>query len=248
MAFISSLTIENWLTIIAILVTLFGVLVAIFIGYISIIQSALKQGDTTLWLAEKLDKKNSEIFETYRSIVKKIEIWLGNKFGASHKHRAFSVCLLMAFIYPLSFFIIGWLFGGSNEFAGVKALNDYPLFWQRLGAFSTFIFLIIFLYRFSSIFDELSKKLVDSTINLFKMDIKISDTIYELVGLIIFLVEDIATTGAQALLVAKAVEEAGAKVSSILYVVDREEGAREGIESKGYKFEALFTKSGLGVG
>ena len=64
----------------------------------------------------------------------------------------------------------------------------------------------------------------------------------------VVIVEDIATTGAQALLVAKAVEEAGAKVSSILYVVDREEGAREGIESKGYKFEALFTKSGLGVG
>jgi len=64
----------------------------------------------------------------------------------------------------------------------------------------------------------------------------------------VVIVEDIATTGAQALLVAKAVEEAGAKVSSILYVVDREEGAREGIESKGYKFEALFTKSELGVG
>ena len=64
----------------------------------------------------------------------------------------------------------------------------------------------------------------------------------------VVIIEDIATTGAQALLVAKAVEEAGAKVSSILYVVDREEGAREGIESKGYKFEALFTKSGLGVG
>ena len=64
----------------------------------------------------------------------------------------------------------------------------------------------------------------------------------------VVIVEDIATTGAQALLVAEAVEEAGAKVSSILYVVDREEGAREGIESKGYKFEALFTKSGLDVG
>jgi orotate phosphoribosyltransferase len=64
----------------------------------------------------------------------------------------------------------------------------------------------------------------------------------------VVIVEDIATTGAQALLAAAAVEQAGAKVSSILYVVDREEGAREGIESKGYKFEALFTKSGLGVG
>ncbi|MGR3174355.1 MAG: orotate phosphoribosyltransferase [Candidatus Scalindua sp.] len=64
----------------------------------------------------------------------------------------------------------------------------------------------------------------------------------------VVIVEDIATTGAQALLAAEAVEEAGAKVSSILYVVDREEGAREWIESRGYRFEALFTKSGLGVG
>lgn len=63
----------------------------------------------------------------------------------------------------------------------------------------------------------------------------------------VVIVEDIATTGAQALLAAEAVEEAGAKISSIIYVVDREEGAREGIESKGYRFEALFTKSGLGV-
>ena len=64
----------------------------------------------------------------------------------------------------------------------------------------------------------------------------------------VIIVEDIATTGAQALFAAEAVEEAGAKVSSILYVVDREEGAREGIESKGYRFDTLFTKSGLGVG
>lgn len=63
----------------------------------------------------------------------------------------------------------------------------------------------------------------------------------------VVIVEDIATTGAQALLAAKTIEEAGAKVSGIVYVVDREEGAREGIESKGYRFDALFTKSGLGV-
>ena len=63
----------------------------------------------------------------------------------------------------------------------------------------------------------------------------------------VVIVEDIATTGAQALLAAKAVEDAGAKVSIIIYVVDREEGAREEIEGKGYRFEALFTKSGLGV-
>ncbi|ODS32652.1 MAG: orotate phosphoribosyl transferase [Candidatus Scalindua rubra] len=63
----------------------------------------------------------------------------------------------------------------------------------------------------------------------------------------VVIVEDIATTGAQALLAAKAIEEAGATVLKIIYVVDREEGARKKIESKGYKFEPLFTKSSLGI-
>lgn len=64
----------------------------------------------------------------------------------------------------------------------------------------------------------------------------------------VVIVEDIATTGSQALLAANTIEAAGAKVANIIYVVDREEGAREAIESKGYRFEALFTKTGLGVG
>jgi hypothetical protein len=40
---------------------------------------------------------------------------------------------------------------------------------------------------------------------------------------------------------------AGAKVAGILGVLDRQEGARENIESAGYKFEALFTTGDLGV-
>ncbi len=63
----------------------------------------------------------------------------------------------------------------------------------------------------------------------------------------VVLVEDIATTGSQAILAAKIIEDAGASVSKIICVVDREEGAREEIESKGYKFEPLFTKTSLGI-
>src|SRR3972149_7418730 len=54
----------------------------------------------------------------------------------------------------------------------------------------------------------------------------------------VVIVEDIATTGAQALLAAKAVEGAGAKLSIIIYVGDRQGGARGQIECKGYRFEA----------
>jgi len=63
----------------------------------------------------------------------------------------------------------------------------------------------------------------------------------------VVLVEDIATTGSQAILATKIIEDAGASVSKIICVVDREEGAREEIESKGYKFEPLFTKTSLGI-
>jgi orotate phosphoribosyltransferase len=63
----------------------------------------------------------------------------------------------------------------------------------------------------------------------------------------VVLVEDIATTGSQAILAAKIIEDAGASVSKIICVVDREEGARKEIEGKGYKFEPLFTKTSLGI-
>ncbi len=63
----------------------------------------------------------------------------------------------------------------------------------------------------------------------------------------VVIVEDISTTGTQALLAAKIVENTGASVLKIICVVDREEGARKRIENRGYKFEPLFTKSSLSI-
>ncbi len=63
----------------------------------------------------------------------------------------------------------------------------------------------------------------------------------------VVIVEDISTTGTQALSAAKIIESTGASVLKIICVVDREEGARRRIEDRGYKFESLFTKSGLGI-
>ena len=63
----------------------------------------------------------------------------------------------------------------------------------------------------------------------------------------ILLVEDVATTGGQVLEAAKTIAEAGAKVEKIVAVIDRQEGARENIESAGYPFESLITKSDLGI-
>ena len=61
------------------------------------------------------------------------------------------------------------------------------------------------------------------------------------------LLEDVCTTGGQILEAAKVIEDLGAKVVKIIGTIDREEGARENIEGAGYTFEALFTKTDLGV-
>jgi orotate phosphoribosyltransferase len=52
--------------------------------------------------------------------------------------------------------------------------------------------------------------------------------------------EDVVTTGAQAVRAAQAVTDAGAAVLGILAVIDRDEGGREGVEAAGFRFDALF--------
>lgn len=63
---------------------------------------------------------------------------------------------------------------------------------------------------------------------------------------VVFL-EDVATTGGQALEAVGVLREAGAEVVAIIAAIDRQEGARENIEGAGLRFEALFTKRDLGV-
>ncbi len=60
-------------------------------------------------------------------------------------------------------------------------------------------------------------------------------------------VEDVATTGGQALEAVGVLKEAGAQVLAVIATIDRLEGARENIEKSGARFEALFTKRELGV-
>ncbi len=66
-------------------------------------------------------------------------------------------------------------------------------------------------------------------------------------GETVMIVEDIMTTGGQVLEAVKSLEQAGAKIDKIVGVIDRMEGARENIESAGYRFESLFTVRDLGV-
>jgi orotate phosphoribosyltransferase len=63
----------------------------------------------------------------------------------------------------------------------------------------------------------------------------------------VIFVEDVATTGGQALEAVKVLRDLGANVAAIIATIDRLEGARENIEKEGIRFEALFTKRELGV-
>jgi orotate phosphoribosyltransferase len=63
----------------------------------------------------------------------------------------------------------------------------------------------------------------------------------------VLIVEDVLTTGGQVLEAAKVLESLGVKIVKIVAVIDREEGARQAIEGAGYRFDALFTTTDLGV-
>ncbi|AAL81158.1 orotate phosphoribosyltransferase [Pyrococcus furiosus DSM 3638] len=55
----------------------------------------------------------------------------------------------------------------------------------------------------------------------------------------VLLVEDVTTTGGSVLRAAKILKEAGAEITGIFVVVDREEGAKEAIEKEGFKLYPL---------
>ena len=63
----------------------------------------------------------------------------------------------------------------------------------------------------------------------------------------VLFLEDVATTGGQALEAVEVLQKAGAKVSGVISVINREEGARENIEAAGLKFDSLFSVADLGV-
>jgi len=60
-------------------------------------------------------------------------------------------------------------------------------------------------------------------------------------------IEDVLTTGGAAIDAITKLRDAGADVTCLLGVLDREEGAREAIEGLGVTFKPLFRKSDLGV-
>ena len=63
----------------------------------------------------------------------------------------------------------------------------------------------------------------------------------------VVLVEDVVTTGGAALAAVEMLREAGADVLGALVVVDREEGGADAFAAAGVPYQALFTRSSLGL-
>ncbi len=62
-------------------------------------------------------------------------------------------------------------------------------------------------------------------------------------GMRVLIVDDVVTTGGSVLKAIERAEEAGLEVARVVVLVDREEGGREAIVSRGYAFSAVFTFS-----
>lgn len=76
---------------------------------------------------------------------------------------------------------------------------------------------------------------------------KIVEGLYE-EGQKVLLIEDVLTTGNQAIIAADGLKELGLEVMKIVCVIDREEGAREAVEAAGYEFDPLLTRTMMGIG
>jgi orotate phosphoribosyltransferase len=63
----------------------------------------------------------------------------------------------------------------------------------------------------------------------------------------VVVIEDVVSTGAQAIRAADSVVRAGAQVVGILAVIDREQGGADAISAAGYALTSLFSRSQLGV-
>lgn len=75
---------------------------------------------------------------------------------------------------------------------------------------------------------------------------KVVEGLYE-PGQKVVLVEDVLTTGGQAVTAADSLKELGLEVLKIVCVIDREEGAREAVEGAGYVFDPLLTRTMMGI-
>lgn len=63
----------------------------------------------------------------------------------------------------------------------------------------------------------------------------------------VIVVEDVVTTGSQAIESGGILRRVGAQVTDVLVVIDREEGAAQNLAAEGYQLRALFRRRDLGL-
>jgi len=66
-------------------------------------------------------------------------------------------------------------------------------------------------------------------------------------GEVVAILEDTVTTGESSLKAIEAMEKLNCKIAVVMPIIDRLDGAKELINSKGYNFEPLFTIHDLGI-
>jgi orotate phosphoribosyltransferase len=59
----------------------------------------------------------------------------------------------------------------------------------------------------------------------------------------VVIIDDVNTTGGSLIQAADAARESGCEVVSVIAIVDREQGGRDNIEAKGYRYDPIFTIS-----
>jgi orotate phosphoribosyltransferase len=64
-------------------------------------------------------------------------------------------------------------------------------------------------------------------------------------GMTVLILEDVVTTGGSSLKAIEVTEKEGFRVKGIIALLDRLDGGRTAIESKGYHFESIFTLNDL---
>lgn len=75
---------------------------------------------------------------------------------------------------------------------------------------------------------------------------KVVEGVYE-PGQKVVLMEDVLTTGTQAVTAAQSLVELGLVVLKIVCIIDREEGARGAVEGAGFVFDPLITRTMMGL-
>jgi orotate phosphoribosyltransferase len=69
----------------------------------------------------------------------------------------------------------------------------------------------------------------------------------DVTGKSLIVIEDTSTTGGSPLTAAAALEKVGGKILAVATVVDRDTGARQAIEAKGYRYLSLISLEELGL-